>query len=99
MLEHPSGTSGRAIETSRNAVAGVFDTILKEEVDSGYDTCHVNTGVVADASTVTGWSLEGWEALLGDFAAADSEVAIAFSGREDVDVVIRVIVLVAKLEA
>jgi len=98
VLEYPVCARRWAIQASCSAVAGTFDAVLEEEIDGGYNSCHVDAGVVADAATFAGWSLEVWEALLGDPAAADGEVVVAVSGRKDIEIAVGVIVLLAHLE-
>ena len=99
MLEHPVGAGCWGLETFGGAVAGVVDAIFVEEVDHGHDAGDVDAGEVADAAAVVRGGLKGRELMFGHFALADGVVVVLVSGREDVDVMVGVIVLVALADA
>jgi len=98
MLEHPIGAALWSFQTSCDTITGRIDAVAVEEVDHGDDARDVDAWEVADAATVVGGSGELGELVLGDFAAADGVVVVSVAGREDVDVGVVVVVLVAGAE-
>jgi hypothetical protein len=98
VLEDPVGAAGWGLETLSCAVAGGVDAVFKEEVLFGYDAGNINTGVVANTSTVFGGGYKTRELVLGDLALADGIRVKGITAGEDVDVGIIVIVIIAEAE-
>jgi len=99
MLEYPVGAALWAVETLSCAVAGRVDAVFEVQVDHGDDAGDVDAFEVADTAAVVGGGLELGKFGLCDLSLADGPVVVFVLGGEDVDVAVRVVILVAAAEA
>lgn len=99
MLEDPVGAAGGGFETAGCAVAGGVDAVFVVEVYHGDNTSDINAREVADTSAIIGRGLQTRELMLGNFAFADGIVVVFVSPREDVDILVGVIILIALAKA
>jgi len=99
VLEDPVGAAGGGFETAGCAVAGGVDAVFVEKVYHSDNTSDINAREVADTSALVGRSLQSRELMLGNFASADGIVVVFVSPREDVDIFVGVIILIALAKA
>jgi len=84
----PVCARGRSGEAGGNAVAGCLN-LGELDIDFGYDAGHVDTLVVANATTAeVWWDYERWEFLGCDFIIADCTLESRVGIFEDVELVV-----------